>query len=86
MRTKIFGSLSECLKELVKDTCPGYMTNRGPADKAVVGEHQRKVEIVSLLTMTARLVEERTNYTQYMNFCYALTKESKAVFLEVYPL
>ena len=49
--------------------------------------HQQlpRVELVSLLTEVSGLVRERSQFTQYMNYHYKLSKECKPVVLELLP-
>ena len=45
-----------------------------------------RVELVSLLTDVSGLVREESQFTQYLNYRYSLSKESKPVVLEVLPV
>ena len=45
-----------------------------------------RVELVSLLTDVSGLVREKSQFTQYLNYRYSLSKESKPVVLEVLPV
>ena len=42
-----------------------------------------RVELVRLLTDVSGLVREKSQFTQYINYCYRISKESKPVLLEV---
>ena len=43
------------------------------------------VELVSLLIEASGYVRERSQYTQYLNFCYTVKKECKRIAVEVHP-
>ncbi|XP_067930803.1 uncharacterized protein [Watersipora subatra] len=43
------------------------------------------VELTSLLIDLSGVVRERSEFTQYLNFCYALDKDSEPVALQVLP-
>ena len=42
-----------------------------------------RVELVRLLTDVSGLVREKSQFTQYINYCYRISKEYKPVLLEV---
>ena len=42
-----------------------------------------RVELVRLLTDVSGLVREKSQFTQYLNFSYSLSKECKPVVIEV---
>ena len=42
-----------------------------------------RVELVRLLTDVSGLVREKSQFTQYLNFSYSLSKECKPVVMEV---
>ena len=56
-----------------------------PEQRSAASKQLPRVEIVSLLTDVAGLVRERSEFTQYLNFCYTLSKESKPVLVEILP-
>ena len=41
------------------------------------------VELVRLLTDVSGLVREKSQFTQYINYCYRLSKESKPILMEI---
>ena len=45
--------------------------------------HQPTIELVSLFIDLSGLVREKSQFTQYINYCYRVSKESKPVLLEV---
>ena len=48
-------------------------------------QHVPRVELVSLLIDVAGITREKSQFTQYLNYCYTLTKESKPVHVEILP-
>ena len=72
----------------------------GPTDEQVIDSgrdteqdlsilsHRRlhKVELISLLIDVAGIVREKSQFTQYLNYCYAVHKETKPEFIEILPI
>lgn len=44
-----------------------------------------KVELVDLITGVTALTKENSHYTQFLNCCYKMTNNTKAVVVEILP-
>ena len=44
-----------------------------------------KIELISLLTDVSGMVREKSQFTQYLNYCYSLSKNSKPVLVDILP-
>ena len=95
----MFKGLSEYLADLCRsDDIQQTSANRkseydledvaGSVALASFSTQQRKsrVDLISLFIDLAGYVREKSQFTQFLNYCYAVDKESKRVVLEILPV
>ena len=94
MGNLMFSGLSEYLSGLYNlykaSRQQDNVTTRGDnsSEAAVASCSQQqlpRVELNSLLTDVAGLVREKSQFTQYLNYTYTVSKNSKPIVLEVLP-
>ena len=74
--------------EVVDESANTIARDTSTADQGLTTSRQQQppgVELVSLLIDVAGLVREKSQFTQYLNYCYTLSKESKPVVVEILP-